>query len=95
MVTNFFGIAGAQKWQMCEVRELVPGDVVAVEAGDVVPCDGLLLSGFCIVDESSLTGESLPQQKTPAQNQTDYVDKLGSSRQHFLFAGTDVVSVCS
>jgi P-type E1-E2 ATPase len=85
--------ATLQNWLTCEVHELVPGDIIAVNVGDRVPCDGLLIGGFCVVDESSLTGESLPQQKTPAPNQTEYIDKLSSSRQHTVFAGTVVVSV--
>jgi K+-transporting ATPase ATPase B chain len=47
-------------------RETVPGsslkkgDVVLVEAGDVVPCDGTVLEGAASVDESAVTGESAP-----------------------------------
>ena len=42
-------------------EQLVPGDVVAIEAGDVVPADGRLLSAATLeVAEAALTGESLP-----------------------------------
>ena len=47
-------------------REVVPatslrvGDVVLVEAGDVVPCDGTVVAGAAAVDESAVTGESAP-----------------------------------
>ena len=47
-------------------RELVLGDVVEIPAtGMPVPCDLVLLSGSCTVNESRLTGESVPATKTP------------------------------
>src|SRR4051795_11196234 len=45
-------------------EQLVPGDVVAIEAGDVVPADGRLLAAATLeVAEAALTGESLPVSK--------------------------------
>ncbi|CAN0319787.1 unnamed protein product, partial [Ectocarpus fasciculatus] len=44
---------------------LVPGDLVALQPGLVLPCDVLLTSGRVTVDESMLTGESVPVTKTP------------------------------
>ncbi len=40
--------------------QLAPGDVVLVEAGDLVPCDGEVIEGVASVDESAVTGESAP-----------------------------------
>jgi P-type Ca2+ transporter type 2C len=46
------------------VARLVPGDVIAIEAGDVVPADGRVFKAATLeVDESALTGESLPVSK--------------------------------
>ena len=41
-------------------RELVHGDLVLVEAGGVIPCDGTVIEGLAMVDESAITGESAP-----------------------------------
>ena len=42
------------------VGALVPGDLVAVRAGEVVPADGVVARGEAVLDESALTGEALP-----------------------------------
>ena len=64
-------LAGAQAWALRDghlvhvpVRELVPGDVVRIEAGDRVPADGALIEARgAMLDESMLTGESVPVDK--------------------------------
>ena len=49
------------KWVTVPARELVPGDVIHVRLGDIVPADSRLLDGDPMdVDQSALTGESLP-----------------------------------
>ncbi|NPA11120.1 MAG: plasma-membrane proton-efflux P-type ATPase [Epsilonproteobacteria bacterium] len=52
------------KWREIEARELVPGDIIKIKIGDIIPADVKLASGdFILVDESALTGESLPVTK--------------------------------
>jgi H+-transporting ATPase len=51
-------------WREIPSRELVPGDVVRVRLGDIVPADVKLMKGeYLLTDESALTGESLPVEK--------------------------------
>ncbi len=52
------------KWQEISARELVPGDMIRVRLGDIIPADIKLVEGdYLSVDESALTGESLPVEK--------------------------------
>jgi len=52
-------------WQLIPARELVPGDIVRVRSGDVIPADVKLLTGALSVDQSALTGESKDADKAP------------------------------
>lgn len=53
------------QWQTVPARELVPGDIVRIRGGDVIPADVRLVDGeYLSVDQSALTGESLPVDKT-------------------------------
>ncbi|MBI3580993.1 MAG: HAD-IC family P-type ATPase [Nitrospinae bacterium] len=51
-------------WGDVPARELAPGDVVRLRMGDLVPADLRIINGDVLVDQSSLTGESLEQPKT-------------------------------
>jgi len=54
------------KWITPPAKELVPGDVIRLRLGDIVPADARLLKGDEVsVDQSALTGESLPATKKP------------------------------
>jgi len=48
------------RWQTITAQELVPGDVVHVRLGDLAPADIRLTEGALLLDQSTLTGESLP-----------------------------------
>ena len=56
-------------WQEIDAREIVPDDIIKIKIGDIVPADVALLSGseFLLVDQSALTGESLPVRKTTGE----------------------------
>jgi H+-transporting ATPase len=52
------------KWQEVQAKELVPGDVIRLRLGEIIPADTKLFEGdYLSVDQSSLTGESLPVTK--------------------------------
>ncbi len=54
------------RWQEVDVRDLVPGDVVRLRIGDLVPADAIVVdAAYLQVDQSALTGESLPVDKRP------------------------------
>jgi H+-transporting ATPase len=52
-------------WQVVPARELVPGDIVRVRPGDIIPADVKLLTGTLSIDQSALTGESKDADKAP------------------------------
>lgn len=55
------------QWMEIPAKELVPGDIIKIKIGDIVPADVKLIGGgeFLSVDQSALTGESLPVTKKP------------------------------
>jgi len=54
-------------WQVISARELVPGDIVRVRPGDIIPADVKILTGTLTVDQSALTGESRDAHKKPGE----------------------------
>ena len=53
------------KWQEVDAATLVPGDIIRLRLGDIVPADVILLDGdYLSIDQSALTGESLPVSKS-------------------------------
>lgn len=72
------------------IDSVVPGDVVLLAAGDLVPGDGRVLSSrHLLVDEASLTGESYPVEKSPGDVRADAGP---AERVDAVFLGTHVVS---
>jgi K+-transporting ATPase ATPase B chain len=53
-------LAKGGQWTMVPATQLKPGDVVLVEAGDLIPSDGEVIEGVASVNEAAITGESAP-----------------------------------
>ncbi|XP_018532712.1 polyamine-transporting ATPase 13A3 isoform X1 [Lates calcarifer] len=75
--------------------ELVPGDVVIIPVnGMIMPCDAVLIHGTCIVNESMLTGESVPVTKTSLPSLGEEAARRYNMEEHkryTLFCGTHVI----
>ncbi|XP_040008147.1 cation-transporting ATPase 13A2 isoform X2 [Xiphias gladius] len=71
--------------------ELVPGDCLIIpQEGLLLPCDAALVAGECLVNESMLTGESVPVLKTPLPaSEGKYSSE--TERRHTLFCGTQLI----
>ncbi|XP_028034006.1 manganese-transporting ATPase 13A1 [Bombyx mandarina] len=86
-----------RRWRQITSDQLLPGDIVSLTRSvneNLVPCDIILLRGSCIVDESMLTGESVPQMKEALENEKDlqqHLEPEGDGKLHMLFGGTKIV----
>ncbi|SCU84504.1 LAFA_0D10308g1_1 [Lachancea sp. 'fantastica'] len=90
-------------WVQINSSDLVPGDIYEISDPSLnsFPCDSLLLTGDCIINESMLTGESVPVTKIPATDNTiaqlldDFQKTQISSflAKSFLFNGTTIIRV--
>src|ERR1700687_1135632 len=79
------------QWQEIERQEIVPGDIVRLSAGDLVPADGQLLEARDLyVQQAALTGESMPAEKEVRGGDKS----VGGTPQapDLVFLGTSVVS---
>ncbi|ORX61792.1 putative P-type ATPase [Hesseltinella vesiculosa] len=86
-------------WRMISSVDLVPGDLMDINELALMPCDAMLVSGDCILNESMLTGESVPVAKFPLTDLVLRKLNLGGpslpaeQAKHFLFNGTKIVRV--
>lgn len=86
-------------WSYVGSGELVPGDIYEITDPNLAqfPSDSILLSGDAIVNESMLTGESVPVSKVPATDEALRDMNLSASQvmpeiaRHFLFCGTKII----
>lgn len=49
-----------KEWRLIAAQEIVPEDIIRIRMGDIVPADAKLLDGHVLIDQSAMTGESLP-----------------------------------
>jgi magnesium-transporting ATPase (P-type) len=89
-VTTEVEVCRDGEWVILDSTALVPGDMVRVRPGDVAPCDLAVVAGTCVVDESALTGESMPTLKTPCPRNAAVYDCAHPVPRYTLFAGTTV-----
>ena len=80
--------------QEIKLSQIVPGDIISLSAGDIAPADARLISAKDLfVNQSALTGESFPVEKTP--NKMDLASASSGSITewtNYLFLGTSIVS---
>jgi Mg2+-importing ATPase len=75
-----------------QLSGIVPGDVITLSAGDLVPADARLISAKdFFVDQSALTGESFPLEKTPTALSEQQACSI-NEWNNYLFMGTSAVS---
>src|ERR671928_15108 len=74
------------------VEALAPGDLILVRPGEKIPTDGVVIEGRSAVDESMLTGESLPAEKGPGDEVVGAtVNRTGSFQFSATRVGRDTV----
>ncbi|PIA14680.1 hypothetical protein COEREDRAFT_88502 [Coemansia reversa NRRL 1564] len=89
------------RWREVDSSQLVPGDIIDISLPGfkVFPCEAILLEGDCIVNESMLTGESVPESKVPLELNNNIFQSIDMAAhtfcpavlRHILFAGTKLV----
>ncbi len=84
-------VVRAGKEMEVDSSELVPGDIILLEAGDVVPADVRIIEETNVtVDESVLTGESVAVRKTPTELSTEVKEMYQAT--NICFSGTTIAS---
>uniref|UniRef100_A0A8C9WRQ0 ATPase cation transporting 13A2 n=1 Tax=Sander lucioperca TaxID=283035 RepID=A0A8C9WRQ0_SANLU len=91
LVTNVTIRRNSGVEELVSSEELAPGDCLIIpQEGLLLPCDAALLAGECLVNESMLTGESVPVLKTPLlAGEGRYSSE--TEHRHTLFCGTQLI----
>jgi Mg2+-importing ATPase len=91
MVSTSCTVIREGKQSEIPLEQLVPGDMVLLSAGDMVPGDVRILTAKDLfINQSALTGESVPVERLAANNQPDAKDPLGM--ENLCFLGSNVAS---
>jgi Mg2+-importing ATPase len=78
------------QWQEIHRHDVVPGDIIRLSAGDLVPADARLLeSRDLYVQQAALTGESLPAEKEARENTE--TKATGANARNLVFLGTSII----
>jgi Zn2+/Cd2+-exporting ATPase len=71
------------------IGDLIPGDLVIVKPNARIPADGIVVAGNSSVDQSSITGESMPVDKSPANDPSEaWRSSTKPNAENTVFAGT-------
>jgi len=81
---------GAGNFKQISSVNLVPGDIIEIPTNCLAPCDVILLSGTCVMNESMLTGESVPAIKSPIPFTQD-IYNFKKDAKYTLYSGTRVI----
>lgn len=74
-------------------KDLVPGDIVVIPDETIMPCDLILLSGSCVINEAMLTGESAAVVKNcivPCNEIYNHKD-FETAKKNTIYSGTQVI----
>lgn len=74
--------------------EIVPGDIVMLKRSIKLPFDGILLSGSLLINESALTGESVPVVKKAIEGHNLTAAGV-TDKSSMLYEGTELIQICS
>jgi cation-transporting P-type ATPase 13A2 len=70
---------------------LVPGDIISIPYGEIMPCDAIVIKGACVMNEAILTGESIPAIKQAISEGSKEIYDPKKDSRHTLFGGTKVL----
>ena len=90
-ITATITVLRSGKWSEIPCRELVPGDIIRLVAGDMVPADSVLLqSKYLHVQQAALTGESLPVEKSAGE--LGAMPENAVEARNAIFSGSSIIS---